>query len=248
MLSRLGPLAILLIGAMLVGAFQPPIGVVPPTPVTRPSPTLTTGSVVLLYDDFEDRRQNRWPSGGSVAMGGVRGYADGGYRISVRKPEWLLWSLPRDPQIYDNITVEFEARALPGSALGEYGLACRIRHERSGAYLLFLSNDGGGRIVRATEDQEIEIGASVYDDAIRIGGGINDVRADCVRDRLTLYVNGFKIVEAYDDSWSEGYLALIAGTWQEARFTAWFDNVRVSEPLPRPPDGDDLTFNESRAP
>jgi hypothetical protein len=67
-------------------------------------------------------------------------------------------------------------------------------------------------------------------------------------DRLTLYVNGFKVVEGYDDSWPEGYLALAAGTWYETPFTAWFDNVRVSEPLPRPPDGDDLALNDSRAP
>jgi hypothetical protein len=241
-----------LVLATLVGACQSPIVSIPPTPVpailptatATPSPSPIASPAVLLYDDFEDGRQNRWPWGGGVSLGGVRGYADGGYRISVRRAEWIIWSFPRHSESYGDTSIEVDARATADSAVGEYGVACRTQAETWDAYIFFVSTDGFARIVLVVDHVDelefVDIGDEVYDEAILTDGAVNHIRVDCIGDHLTLYVNDHMVIEAWDDSWAEGHVGLLVNTWEESPLTAWFDNVRVSEPLPRPRDDDDL--------
>ncbi len=254
MSPRLGLSVILLVGAALVGACQSPLVAVPPTPVIAatatptPLPTHTTAPTpfVLLEDDFADRRQNRWPSGGSVAMGGVRGYADGGYRISVRRSEWIIWSSPRHSESYRDTSIEVDVRVTADSVVGEYGVACRAQEASWDGYIFFLSTDGAARIVRVVDHVEelefVDISDGVYDEAIFTDGSTNRLRADCIGDRLTLYVNDYRVLEARDAAWTAGHIGLLVNSWEAFPLTAWFDNVRVSEPLPPPRGDDDLAL------
>jgi hypothetical protein len=66
--------------------------------------------------------------------------------------------------------------------------------------------------------------------AIRLGTALNRLRADCVADRLTLYVNGEKLVEVQDTEFASGDVGLIAGTYQSAGTDIRFDNFIVYQP------------------
>jgi hypothetical protein len=67
-------------------------------------------------------------------------------------------------------------------------------------------------------------------DAVKQGATLNRVRADCVGDSLTLYVNGQKVATATDTSLTTGDVGLIAGTYNEPGTDILFDNFVVTKP------------------
>ena len=65
---------------------------------------------------------------------------------------------------------------------------------------------------------------------IEQGSAINRSRAECIGDRLTLFVNGVKIDEVRDSELVTGEVGLIAGTYNEPGTDIRFDNFIVRQP------------------
>jgi hypothetical protein len=72
--------------------------------------------------------------------------------------------------------------------------------------------------------------AAAGSDKILKGDATNHIRADCVGDTLTLYVNGEKLAEAKDSDFTSGDVGLMAGTFDQVGVDIRFDNFVVSRP------------------
>ena len=67
-------------------------------------------------------------------------------------------------------------------------------------------------------------------EAIRPGTALNQLRADCVGESLTLYVNGQLVAQVQDGAFPSGNVGLIAGTYDTLGVDIFFDNLVVREP------------------
>ena len=65
---------------------------------------------------------------------------------------------------------------------------------------------------------------------INRGTNVNHLRADCVGDRLTLYVNGEKLAEATDATLTHGDVGLLAGAFSQPGVDIIFDNFVAIQP------------------
>ena len=77
----------------------------------------------------------------------------------------------------------------------------------------------------ATQD-----GTLGYSDVIRQGGVVNHIQAVCEGNRLSLTVNDTLLTEVVDDSFSEGKVGLIAGSYEDPGVNVLFDNFQVVQP------------------
>lgn len=69
-----------------------------------------------------------------------------------------------------------------------------------------------------------------YSDHIIQGKGTNRIRADCSGWSLSLFVNGFQLVNVSDLEYLSGDVGLIAGTEEEPGVDILFDNFVVYAP------------------
>ena len=67
-------------------------------------------------------------------------------------------------------------------------------------------------------------------DLVKQGEASNHVRADCIGNSLTLYVNGKKAASATDSTLTGGDVGLIAGTYSTPGTDILFDNFMVYKP------------------
>jgi hypothetical protein len=65
---------------------------------------------------------------------------------------------------------------------------------------------------------------------INTGTADNHLRADCVGDTLTLYANGVQLFQTQDSDFAKGNVGLIAGSYDTAPVTVYFDNFVVTQP------------------
>ena len=70
----------------------------------------------------------------------------------------------------------------------------------------------------------------VQTDAVNAGNSTNNLRAECVGSRLSLYVNGTLVIEANDADIASGDVGLMAGTFDQSSTEVLFDNFVVRKP------------------
>ena len=63
-----------------------------------------------------------------------------------------------------------------------------------------------------------------------MGSASNHIRADCVGDTLTLYVNGMQLAQVKDARFPAGDVGLIAGTYATPGTDIRFDDFIVYQP------------------
>lgn len=181
---------------------------------------------VLFQDDFSD------PSSGWNRVTTTKGqtdYADGVYRIFVNEPNLDIWSKPG--RNFSDVRIEVDALKVGGERDNRFGIICRAVSADS-FYTFIVSSDGyyGIGKIKGQDYHLIGMDALQPSKAIRLGTALNRLRADCVADRLTLYVNGEKLVEVQDTEFASGDVGLIAGTYQSAGTDIRFDNFIVYQP------------------
>jgi hypothetical protein len=100
-------------------------------------------------------------------------------------------------------------------------------------YELVISTDGYYGIGREFRGEFTWLGADDMQASpeIHTGGLTNLIQADCVKDRLTLYANGHKLLEVHDKSIPQpGDIGLIAGASEETGVDIYFDHLTVTKP------------------
>ena len=181
---------------------------------------------ILFQDDFSDP-ESGWNRVSTDT--GETEYDDGVYRIYVNEPNTDIWSHPGVN--FDDVIIEVDAFKVGGERDNRFGIICRAEGTDH-FYTFIISSDGyyGVGKVKQQNYELIDTDALLPSEVIEKGSAINRIRAECVADRLTLFVNGIKIAEYFDSEFASGDVGLIAGTYNEPGTDIRFDNFLVIQP------------------
>jgi len=188
---------------------------------------------ILFQDDFSK------PANGWMALKkdyAEFGYLDGEYRILLSKPDFNTFSLlPK--QTFDNCSVEVDVRLAAGPSDGVFGILCRGEADQQTlqrGYVFAIRADGVYAIMKRTSPTFWD--AIVYgkeSKAIKPGNAVNHLRAVCSGPRLTLYVNGEKLLEKTDSDFKAGVAGLIVTSQPKSEpLDVRFDNFVVHAVTP----------------
>lgn len=181
---------------------------------------------VLFQDDFSSPASG-WRRVTQAA--GASDYMDGVYRILVNEANVDIWSRPGLK--FGDVRIEVDAFKVGGDRDNRFGLICRAVDDDS-FYTFIISSDGfyGIGLIDGAAYQLIGMDALQPTDAIKLGSAMNHIRADCVGDTLTLFVNGAQVAQVKDSTFSGGDVGLIAGSYTTPGTDIRFDNFIVYEP------------------
>jgi len=191
----------------------------------QPTSTAAVSGNVLFQDDFSntstgwDRQKNDE---------GAMDYDAGGYRIMVNAPQTNFWSTPHKD--FTDVRLEVDEGKLGGPDENRAGLICRDTGDNY--YFFMVTHDGFYGIGIFNDGQTALLGQSEMQSSVAIhtGVNINHLRADCVGDTLTFYVNGQKVAQVHDPTLTHGDVGLIAGTFSQPNTDVIFDNFVAIQP------------------
>ncbi len=185
---------------------------------------------VLFRDDFSDP-DSGWDRA-SADDGSMTDYVDGHYRILVNDTQADIWANPGQ-YFTGDIVVEVDAVKNGGPDDNDFGVLCRYQ-DVDNYYAFFISSDGYvgiGRVLNGEQSMLTDDGKMFQSDAVAQGSGaLNHITAKCIGDRLTLIVNGKKVLTVHDSTFTDGDVGLIAGTYDEPGTDILFDNLVVHRP------------------
>lgn len=212
-------LLFLLVSSLFACAYLPDAN-----PNPEPATPLPSGSV-LFQDDFANRGSgwNRMQVGE-----GIMDYDAGGYRILVNASQTNFWATPgRD---FSDVRIEVDTGKLAGPDENRIGLICRFNG--NDYYFFMITSDGFYGTGIYFDGQAILLGQSELQasENIHTGLAVNHLRADCVGDSMTFYVNGFQTAKFQNDVLASGDVGMLAGTFDTPGVDIIFDNFVVMQP------------------
>ena len=191
---------------------------------TPQNQSVPSGSV-LFQDDFA-RKVSGWDR--LMTVEGTMDYDGGGYRILVNSLNTNFWSTPH--QNFTDVRMEVDAGKLGGPDENRIGLICRFTG--NDYYFFLITSDGFYGIGIYTGGQAILLGQSEMqaNSNVKTGLAVNHLRADCIGEILTFYVNGFQIASVQDGVLKSGDVGLLAGTFAQPGVDVILDNFVVLKP------------------
>ncbi len=179
---------------------------------------------VLYKEDFESNKTG-WARVSNDE--GIMDYDGGGYRILVRQPRFNFWSIPK--KNFNDVRAEVDVIKLNGPDENRMGLICR--YQKGNYYFFVISNDGyyaigkfiGGMTLLLNQN-EMQASSAIQK------GTMNHLRADCVGNILTFYVNFTQVASATDKDFPSGDVGVLAGTFAEPGADVLFDHFVVIQP------------------
>jgi hypothetical protein len=188
-------------------------------------PVSTANSGDILYQEQFENNRTGWARFSNE--NGIMDYDSGGYRILVQQPQLNIWSTSEKD--FGDVRVEADVIKLNGPDENRMGLICRYR---DGDYYFFIiSNDGYYVIGKFIGGLTLLLGQSEMQasEAIQTGT-MNHLRADCIADKLTFYINFSEVASATDADFSTGDVGVLAGAFSEPGVDVLFDNFVVIQP------------------
>lgn len=194
-----------------------------PTPIPTPTRTPTPPANIVFEDDFSvdtgwmiykaDTHTFRWE--------------EGSYYISVNTLNGYIWST-RTVELSDG-SVETVANQVEGDEDGYYGVVCRFQTGTD--YYAFVINENGSYGIALMQYGLLDFINQGVDQngIIKRDGQLNTIRGECVGDTLTLYVNGEKLSEVKDPSFTGGEVGIIAITFFQKNSVIRYDRFTVYE-------------------
>jgi hypothetical protein len=192
------------------------------------STTDKSGENVLYKDDFSNETTG-WPRARTDE--GITDYENGIYRIFLNLENQDFLGTP-GLALQSDVRVEVDATKVAGSDDNDFGVMCRYQNNNN-FYQFFVSSDGYVGILKMVDgaSQNISGGQLIDHPAVNIGNAMNRIRADCLGDTLTLYVNGQQVLTAQDTTFmTGGDVGIFAGTYDEPGTDIHFDNFIVKKP------------------
>jgi hypothetical protein len=242
---QLSPIATQVVSVIL--PTLPPTTLPPPTPeptdtltiserkiATRkaiPTPHTYMSGDVILFDNFSVKNDNWITSNTDV---GTMAFKNLGLSIYVSKANIIIYSLHQWPLFQPNpipndARIEVDATFVAGTDNNEYGIICRFV-DRDNYYLFGISSKGSARILNYLRGQWSTLVKSFPLNNLNQGENANHIRADCVGDELTLYVNSYLVTSIRDINHPEGNVGLFVGTFETPGTEILFDNFYVYAP------------------
>lgn len=182
---------------------------------------------------YEDAFEQEFCRFGSMEGSTSRGYGcvDGEFRAWIdndEEPYAFVVASAREP--FGDIRIEADVRFAGGAEAGAF-ILCRGGSESGSFYTFKLGADGFVEIAdyREGEEQIVRMNA-VPEGALQPGW--NRLRADCIGNRLSLYLNGALVLEREieGEAYGPGDIGLGAGGASEGMSDVSFDNLAVAAP------------------
>jgi hypothetical protein len=190
---------------------------VPTVPLAKPGD-------ILFQDEFENNSTG-WDR--VLNENGIMDYDQGGYRILVQQPTMNFWSTPE--KNFRDVRVEADVIRLNGPDENRAGLICR--YQDGDYYFFIISNDGFYAIGKFIGGITILLGQNeMQSSEFILTNSINHLRADCIGNTLTLFVNFNQIASAQDTDFPSGDVGLLAGSFSESGVDVSFDHFVVMQP------------------
>ena len=189
-----------------------------------PVQALPSGSV-LFQDDFSNLSSG-WDR---MAVGeGIMDYDAGGYRILVNALETNNRATPR--RNFADVRIEVDTGKIGGPDENRIGVLCRFNG--NDYYFFIISSDGFYGAGIYFDGQAILLGQGEMQasDVINKGLAINHLRADCIGNTYTFYVNGFQVTQFQNDALASGDVGILAGTFSIPGVDIIFDNFVIFQP------------------
>ena len=193
------------------------------------SPVVAQPSAAGLEQDF---------SGGTCPFGRMQAGSSRGFECA--DGEFRAW-IDNNGEAYDFITaplgerftdvsIEVDARFVSGEDAGAY-IVCRGSQLTGNFYYFRLGVDGAVEITDYLEGEE-QIARMKLLPEIVIASGWNHLRADCIGDTLSFYVNGELVLERTmeGDVYESGDIGLGAGGGSLGFSEVRFDNLAITKP------------------
>jgi len=193
-----------------------------------------TPSSVLYKDDFTDTSTG-WPSISDTD--GITDYDAGAYRIRVDTigsggQGMDMWSHPGQ-DLRGDVRVEVDATKIGGPDNNDMGVLCRYT-KTDGAfnfYYFMITSDGYIGIAKMKNSNSELISAKEMTESSAIKKtSTNHIRADCIGNKLTLYVNDEQVASATDSDFTGGDIGVIAGTFDTPGTDIHFTHFIVTKP------------------
>jgi len=179
---------------------------------------------MLYHEDFSDNTSG-WDR--LANDGGIMDYDSGGYRILVRQPKLNFWSTPE--KNFGDVRVEADVTKLNGPDENRIGLMCR--YQRDHYYFFIISSDGFYAIGKFTGGQTLLIGQEQMQALeLVVLNSINHLRADCIGNTLTFYVNFNQVASMQDSDFITGDVGVLAGSFAQPGVDVLFQNFVVIQP------------------
>ena len=193
-----------------------------PAPIAATAPP-PSGSV--LFEDEFDINTTGWDR--FANEGGIMDYFEGGYRILVQRPGLNFWSTPEKD--YKDVRIEVDILKLAGPDENRMGLMCR--YQGGNHYFFIISNDGYYGIGKFIDSEATLLGQSeMQPDALIQPNMVNHLRADCIGNTLTFYVNFTEIASVEDGDLGSGDIGVLAGSFSQSGVDVSFDHFVVIQP------------------
>lgn len=186
----------------------------------------TAGQANILFEDDFSNPGSGWDR--YEDSEGVTDYSDGTYKIALFTDEMFYWANPY--QNFTDVIVEVQAMKVSGGEDMQYGIICR-HADIDNWYALVISADGYAAVRKRIQGNDLDyIAEWVQVPSVNTGNATNNLRAECIGNRLALYVNGSLAIETTDSDISSGDAGLMAGTFEQGSTEVLFDNFRVINP------------------
>ncbi|HEY9075787.1 MAG TPA: FHA domain-containing protein [Anaerolineaceae bacterium] len=192
----------------------------PPPLTATPNITLTPW-VETLREDFSNNDRNWYV--GDVGEFARIALAGGGIRISILKGPFYAWTT--NFETYENLRMEVDIAQLQGQKENEMGFFCRFQDDNN-LYMLGMTASRRYGIAKKEKGTLTMLTTGVIPASITLKSeGFNHLRGDCSGQTLALYVNGVKLAEVQDQSFTRGRMSIYAGGATGDEFL--FDNLML---------------------
>lgn len=179
---------------------------------------------ILYQEEYEDNTTG-WDRVANDS--GIMDYDGGGYRFLINLPGYNLWSTPE--KNFGDVRVEADVFRLNGPEENRHGLMCRYRN--GDYYFFIISNDGYYAIGKYIGGQVLLLGSTSMQPSEFIEkDAVNHLRADCIGDTLTFFVNYNQVASVQDSDFPSGDVGLLAGAFSQAGVDILFDHFVVIQP------------------
>jgi len=187
------------------------------------APAATPGAI-LYQEEFENNTTG-WDR--IANEHGIMDYDGGGYRMLIQQAGYNLWSTPEKD--FRDVRLEADVSRLNGPAENREGLICR--YQAGDYYFFIISNDGYYAIGKYIGGQTLLLGQSAMQPSEFIEkDAVNHLRADCMGDTLTFYINFNQVASVQDSDFKNGDVGLLAGSFTESGVDVLFDHFMVIQP------------------
>ena len=198
----------------------------PITPPVSPTATISSFNRVVFRDGF-DSQDGKW--GTYSSEDGSAFYEKG--KLHIRNYTASVYpSSSHIQQQFSDFALEVEMELVSGSSANWQSVISRYNGVGD-SYMFCINANGKYSILKAIGGVATMLRAPTSSSHIRTGLGVtNNIRVECIRNSLTLYVNGFSVAQVSDNTLVSGSVGFSVESISSEYSEVAFDNVVIRTP------------------